>query len=387
MLGGMGTAGLVPAWCPFSDGEKTIYRGLAQKIFEMTKSRMNVINQDDVDWVPIDVEALKLVYDELVTNSGTDILFHTYVSSVSMDGENIDYIIAANKSGITAYKAKIYVDCTGDGDVAAFAGASFNYGDENGAVQPSTLCFILSNLDEYNYKNGELLHMHNKDSKIYDILSSGKYPLIKDAHICNSLVGNGTVGFNAGHLWDVNPNDIKNISNAMIQGRKLAKQIKDALAEFLPQTFGNAHLVSTAPLMGIRETRRIVGDYEFTAEDYFARKSFEDEIGRNCYYIDIHFSVEESKLNREGKLHTEEKYESYKKGESHGIPYRIMLPKGISNLIVAGRSVSCDHITQASLRVMPPCLVMGEAAGMAAGMAADQGKHQEVLMFQSCVKS
>ena len=108
--------------------------------------------------------------------------------------------------------------------------------------------------------------------------------------ISATTVGNGTVGFNAGHLWDVNPNDIKNI-HTMIQGRKLAKQIKDALAEFLPQTFGNAHLVSTAPLMGIRETRRIVGDYEFTAEDYFARKSFEDEIGRNCYYIDIHFRL------------------------------------------------------------------------------------------------
>ena len=102
-----------------------------------------------------------------------------------MDGENIDYIIAANKSGITAYKAKIYVDCTGDGDVAAFAGASFNYGDETDCSAIHTL-FILSNLDEYNYKNGELLHMHNKDSKIYDILSSGKYPLIKDAHICNN---------------------------------------------------------------------------------------------------------------------------------------------------------------------------------------------------------
>lgn len=374
MLGGMGTAGMVPAWCPFSDGEKIIYKGLAQKIFEMTKSKMSVINQSDMDWVPIDVEALKSVYDELVVESNTDILFHTYVSAVEMDGEDIDYIIAANKSGVTAYKAKVYIDCTGDGDIAAFAGAAFHYGDETGTVQPATHCFILSNVNELNYKNGELLHSHNKDSKIYDILSSGKYPLIRDAHICNSLVGKGTVGFNAGHIWDVNPNDIKNISKAMIHGRKLANQIKEALSVYLPQTFGDAHLVSTAPLMGIRETKRIIGDYELTLEDYSARKSFDDEIGRNCYYIDIHFSVEESQLNREGKLHSEERYVPYAKGESHGIPYRIMLPKRIGNLLVAGRCVSCDHVTQASLRVMPPCLVMGEAAGMAAGMAATQNK-------------
>lgn len=374
MLGGMGTAGMIPAWCPFSDGEKIIYKGIAKKVFEMTKSRMTVIDQNALDWVPIDVEALKSVYDELVIESGADILFHTYISAVQMDGENIDYLLAANKGGVTAYKAKTYIDCSGDGDVAAFSGAEFHYGDETGTVQPSTLCFLFSNVHETNYKTGDLLHMHNKDSKIYDILNSGDYPLIKDAHCCNSLVGPGTVGFNAGHLWDVNPNDMQNISKAMIQGRQLANQLKDGLAKYLPQTFGNAHLVSTAPLMGIRESRRIVGDYEFTADDYFARKSFKDEIGRNCYYIDIHLSVEESKLNREGKLHSEERYVPYSKGESHGIPYRIMLPKGIGNLLVAGRSVSCDHVTQASLRVMPPCFVMGEAAGMAAAMAALQNK-------------
>lgn len=370
MLGGMGTAGMVPAWCPFSDGEKIIYRGLAQKIFEMTKSRMTFINQESLDWVPIDVEALKSVYDELVVESGADIMFHTFISAAQLNGDDIDYIIAANKSGITAYQAKIFIDCTGDGDVAAFAGVSFHYGDDDGALQPATHCFTLSNVNETNYNNGELLI--GKESKIYDILASKKYPLIKDSHICNCLVGKGSVGFNAGHLWDVHPGDMKSISNAMITGRKIAKEFQEALSEYLPQAFGDAHLVSTAPLMGIRESRRIIGDYEFTMDDYIAKKSFDDEIGRNCYPIDIHRSLEEQ--TEIAKEKREFKPISYQKGESHGIPYRIMLPKGIGNLLVAGRSVSTDRITQGSLRVMPTCLVMGEAAGMAAGMATTENK-------------
>ena len=164
-----------------------------------------------------------------------------------MCGSNIDYIIAANKSGISAYKAKIYIDCTGDGDVATFAGAPFEYGDGKGTVQMATHCFILSNIDESHYDSGKL-HGGNKSSIIYDIVASGEYPLIKDAHICNHLVGRKTVGFNAGHITDVHPHDIKNISNAMIYGRKLANEYKEALSKYLPQVFKNAHLVSTAPL-------------------------------------------------------------------------------------------------------------------------------------------
>jgi len=126
--------------------------------------------------------------------------------------------------------------------------------------------------------------------------------------------------------------------------------------------FGNSFLIATAPLLGIRETRRIQGHYVFTVHDYLQRKTFADEIARNCYYIDLH------QQRSSGSLSDEETQflSHYQKGESHGIPYRCLIPLGIDNLLVAGRAISSDRISNASLRVMPNCLTTGEAAGTAA---------------------
>ena len=132
----------------------------------------------------------------------------------------------------------------------------------------------------------------------------------------------------------------------------------EAMREFHPKAFGSSFLVKTAPLLGVRDSRRIEGDYIFTVQDWLDRKRFDDEIGRNCYYIDVH---------KEGHKATR-----YKKGESHGIPYRCLTPKGKKNLLVAGRCISTDVEASGSLRVMPPCLVTGEAAGMAAVHAIRQ---------------
>ena len=181
-------------------------------------------------------------------------------------------------------------------------------------------------------------------------------------HICLNLVGPNVVQFNAGHI-DTDATDPKQLSKAMQDGRMLAYQFLKAFQEVAPKAFGNAFLVKTASLMGIRDSRRVVGDYLFTGDDWRARRQFEDEIGRNSYYIDIHKS---------GAVPVR-----YKKGESHGIPYRCLTPKGLSNVLVAGRCISTDEEAFGSLRVMPPCLVTGEAAGMAAFHAIQQG-HEDV---------
>ena len=373
-LGGMGTSGLVPAWCPFSDKERVIYGGLAQKILEDLKKEMPHVPKDAVDWVPIDPERLKTLYDDLVTGSGAHVLFQTVLSAVEKDENGtVTEIIVSNKAGLSAYKAKVYIDCTGDGDLAVWAGAEYEKGGENGELQPATHCFIISNVDSYAYLYGPNLHSANPESPIYKITRSGKYPEIRDVHMCNNFVGPGTVGFNAGHLWDVDNTDPENISEAMIQGRKLARALRNGLAEYYPEAFADSFLVSTASLMGIRETRRITGDYVITAEDYLNRQSFDDEICRNCYYIDVHQSFKQAE-----KLINGESFEKvvgthtnrYKKGESHGIPYRCLTPRGLTNLLVAGRSISCDRTIQGSVRVMPVCLAMGEAAGMAAAHAS-----------------
>lgn len=371
-LGGMGTSGLVPAWCPFSDQEKVIYKGLAEKVFNEAKKTMAHVGKDDMDWVPIDPERLKRVYDDLVTGSGAHVIFNTVLSSVETDGKgNVETIIVSNKSGLTAYKAKVYVDCTGDADLSAWAGAEFHKGDDKTSdLQPATHCFVLSNVDEYAYFNGPNLHPGNPESPVYDIVKSGRYPLIADVHFCNNMIGPSTVGFNAGHLWNVDNTDPQSVSEAMISGRKLAASIRDALAEFHPGAFADSYLAATASLMGIRETRRIIGDYYLTVEDYAARKSFEDEICRNSYFIDIHNAKAEAELTKNNELDITKRFEHYKKGESHGVPYRCLTPKSLANVLVAGRSISCDRPVQGSVRVMPVCLAMGEAAGIAAQMAS-----------------
>lgn len=374
-LGGSGTSALVPAWCPFSDKEKIIYRGLAERVFEDSKAGVAHVAKGSLDWVPIDPERLKRVYDNLVTSSGATVLFNTFLSAVEKDEQGgVSTIIVSNKNGLSALQAKVYVDCTGDADLSAWAGAEFDQGDSSGNVMPATHCFVLTNVDEYAYRNiygnGQALHAGNPDSPIFKIIESGKYPLIPDSHICNNLIGPGTVGFNAGHLWMVDNTNPESVSRALIQGRKMAIQFRDALAEYCPEAFANAFLVMTGNQMGIRETRRIIGDYVLTLDDYVARRSFPDEICRNSYFIDVHHALDNVAKHNASRSQGLENAMHYEKGESHGIPYRSLAPKGLRNVLVAGRSISCERIVQGSVRVMPVCLAMGEAAGMAAAHAA-----------------
>lgn len=372
-LGGMGTNGLVPAWCPFSDQEKIIYRGLAEKVFNELKKHTPHVKPTDLDWVPIDPESLKRIYDDLVTGYGAKILFNTFLADVDTDNNgNVQAIIVSNKGGLKAYKAKVYIDCTGDADLAYYAGAEYQKGDEDGNLQPGSLCFILSNVDIYGYQT--MPKLRGDDGVIGQILRDGKYPLIPTHHICNNIIGPGTIGFNAGHIFNVDNTKPETVTDALILGRKMAEEFRKALKEYLPQAFGNAHLVQTGALMGIRETRRIIGDYILTVDDYAARRTFPDEICRNSYYIDVH----NNKLAAEAKG----KLAHYGKGESHGIPYRCLTPKGLNNVLVAGRSISVERLVQGSVRVMPVCLAMGEAAGLAASLATKAGSNVRKIDVQ-----
>jgi len=378
-LGGSGTSALVPAWCPFSDREKIIYRGIAERVFSGAKKGMAHVGETDMDWVPIDAERLKRVYDALVSEAGATVLFQTSVAMVEKDETGISALLVANKAGLTALRARVYVDCTGDADLCAWGGADFHQGDESGDLMPATHCFLLSNVDDYAfrtiYQNGLRIHGMNPKSPVYEIVESGRYPLVPDAHCCCNVVGPGVVGFNAGHIWGVDNTNPESVSKALMQGRKIAEEFRKALAEFCPEAFGNAFLVQTGSVVGIRETRRIVGDYVLTLDDYLARRSFDDEICRNSYFIDIHHARAEVDKLIATRQETLKEVVHYAPGESHGIPYRCLIPKGLRNVLVAGRSISCERIVQGSVRVMPVCLAMGEAAGMAAAHAASLPEH------------
>ena len=368
-LGGMGAGGLIPAWCPFTDGKRPIYRGLAELVFTRCKAGMPHIHPDAQDWVAINPEWLKRIYDDLVTGAGANVLFQSMLSGVEMEENGVvSALLVSNKAGLTAYRAQVYVDATGDADLSAWAGAEFQQGAEDtGEVQPASHCFMLTNIDEYAFQH---IDRHHWQQQVRALVSSERFPVSSDAHCCTSLIGPRTLGFNAGHLWGVDNTDPWSTSRALIDGRKIAAAFRDGLAEYAPATFANAFLAATGALMGIRESRRILGDYYLTLSDYLARRSFPDEICRNAYPIDIHTAKAEISDALDGKVHAMLRYENYRPGESHGIPYRCLTPHGLRNVLVAGRAISCDHPVQASVRVMPVCLAMGEAAGLAAAMAA-----------------
>lgn len=368
-LGGMGTNGLIPAWCPFSDREKVIYKGIAFEVFEKLRAQMKFIEQSRVNWVAISSEKLKRVYDDLVSESGADIWFNTFVCDAQRNGDKVEKIIVANKNGLQAIGAKIFIDTTGDGDLAAFAGAEFEKGDEDGNLQAATLCFKMANIDTDNF-SANVLPPESEKSPIYDILKSGKYPDIIDEHLCCSKVDEGVLGFNAGHILNMDTSNVSELSKGMIIGRKIAEEYRNALAEFMPEVFRDACVVSTATVMGTRESRRIRGDYCLTAEDYLARRTFPDEIARNCYFLDVHSAEKRTAMSLEQRKEFVGDCAKYKPGESHGIPFRSLIPKGFDNMLVAGRIISCDRQVFGSIRVMPCCLTTGEAAGTAAAMAA-----------------
>lgn len=356
-LGGLGTSGMVPAWCPFTDGEKVIYRGLAEKIFLEAKKGVPHEPADKLDWVTINPEQLIGVYDRMVSGSGADILFFSRVAAVEMASDDmVDAVVVANKDGLSAYRPKILIDATGDGDICAWAGAEYLKGDQEGVLQKSTLCFSVANIDTRAYLEGPELHSgHNPDSASVRASRTGRFPLL-DTHCCHNLVGPGVVQFNANHIEIKDTTDPRQLSDAMRLGRQTADQHLEMLKEFRPDVFRDAFIVKTAIIPGIRDSRRVVGDYLFTGDDWRARRTFDDEIGRNCYFIDIH---------KTGVPHVH-----YGRGESHGIPYRCLTPKGLRNVLTAGRCISTDDEAYGSLRVMPPCLVTGEAAGVAARMAS-----------------
>jgi hypothetical protein len=377
-LGGMGTLGLIPFFCGYADGEKFVARGVAEQVRLRLIEGTPHMCKPEPDWLQfwpsIDAERLKRIYDDLVLASGAEVLFHTQLAGVERaeDG-SVDALLVNNKSGLSALRAKTYVDCTGDGDLSAWAGAEFEQGDATGALQPATHCFMLTNVDVYTLEKGPVPSWTGTTEALRTALKSGRYPLIVDLHNCVRLIGAATYGFNTGHVYGVDATDPASVTRALFQGRQMAGQYRDALRELHPG-YANAFLAATGPVLGVRETRRILGDYVLGIADYRARAGFDDEICRNSYNIDLHATnVAESGADKDpetARREMEAAIEEYAPGESYGVPYRCLTPRGLRNVLVAGRCISTDRAVNGSIRIMACCLTTGEAAGLAAALAA-----------------
>lgn len=361
-FGGSGTMGLVPSFAQFTDGEHFLADGIGREVYEGLYGTPADVHFRG--FKPFSVERLKQVYDQMVTKAGVDFAFFTRMVDVITINGKVDAVILTSKSGLWAVKASVYVDCTGDADLVEWAGGATVYGDEDGVAMPATLCSLWANID---YSKID----QHASSRLDDAFKDGVFTK-EDRHIPGiqwTDPSRGIGGGNIGHVYEVDARDERSLTDAMLEGRRTVREFERYYSEYL-HGYQDMHLCYTADMLGIRESRRIVGDYVLTGADFVARASFADEIGRYSYPVDIHAMKPDSASY--AAFENEYRTLRYGVGESYGIPYRALIPKGLVNVLVAGRCISTDRQMQASVRVMPGCFITGQAAGAAAALASDQ---------------
>ena len=364
-FGGMGTAGRVPVFMQVSDGVNFLAGGYGRRVLDRL-AKEKVLTGPSTD-----IEALKRVYDALVVESGATFSFYTTLSGVEARGGQIRYVVCSSPGGLFAVKARVYVDATGNGDLAAWAGAAFEKGDAQGHLMPGTLCSVWSGIDWKSWEASRPKGPQPDGHMLEKAFADGVFT-VRDQHLTGMhKLGSDLGGGNIGHTFGVDGTDERSLTDALVSGRRGLKEYERYYREYL-KGFENVRLVQTGSLLGVRETRRIIGPYMLSLDDYKRRAVFPDEIGRYAYPIDIHPLTTDKQSYDKHRKEFDSEFR-YGKGESYGIPYRILTPKGFDNLLVAGRCVSADQMVHGSLRVMPGCFITGQAAGVAAAMASGQG--------------
>lgn len=362
-LGGMATAGMVNRLGPYHDQQDIILGGIPWEVLRILIERglaqepiiTNPTNWMDY-WLVFDPEGMKRVLDELLLDAGVDILFGTQiVAPLVRDGAAYGIIIES-KSGRQAVLGQTIVDATGDGDVAARAGAPFVIGRESDHLtQPFTLFFKCLNMDwprTYAYVKahyGELLPHARELGNDFILPGTDSYLHPEETY------------FNCLHENGVDGTSVEDISRAAVALRRKMWGNVEVLRRHVPGC-ERVSLSASAAALGVRETRRISGAYTLQIDDVLDGRQFDDQVYRYACFVDIHEPGAEKSAHADRALAP---------GASYGIPYRCLLPQGVENLLVAGRCFSASHEALASARMMPSCMAMGQAAGTAAAMAVD----------------
>lgn len=379
-FGGTVTHAALPAFCPYTDGQQPVIRGIGLEILENLKKitwqtpfydRKND-RKAQYDWRPIDTEALKLLLDEMVVESGCHPLFYARVIGCHAEDGLIRSVTVLTPGGMMELSADVFIDCTGDGHLAAAAGCTVEIGDEDGAVQSGTLCFKAANIDvdrfmDYASEAGE---GGNLFAACKRAIADGHFPDGETKVSGMNFVAPGVAAFNFGHVYDLNPLDAEAMTRAEMHARAHLGELMAFLRGYVPG-FEEAVLVTSGPQLGVRESRRVMGRYVLTREDFLRRADFEDAIAYYCYPIDLHGAHKNGAENQmlADIYHTQR----YQPGEVYAVPFRSLLPLGMDNLLTAGRIISCDRSMLGSVRVVPCCFATGQAAGTAAAMAAKAG--------------
>lgn len=367
-LGGAAVNMLVPAFMPF--GDKLIFyaEGIGREVYDRIAAEApDRFKTYCPDGIP--VETLKLIYDDMIEKSGCALAFGAEVTDAVTEGGRVTHAVLSAREGMYAVKAKLFIDATGDGLLSERAGARTEYGDENGLSMAATLCALWAGFefDKFEYPANKYVDRAFNDGVFtnHDRHLPGIWPILAN----HPGVPDGVGGSNAGHVYGVDPRSSESLTGGIIKARKQLKEYRRYFREYMSGC-GNAEIIYSAPMLGIRESRRVTCDYRLNVEDFKRRAVFDDEIGRFNYGVDIHSSTND----RAGYEKFIGEYTSlrYKDGESYGIPLRSLTVKGFSNLLCAGRCIGTDRYMLSSVRVMPGCFITGQAAGTAAAQALEQ---------------
>lgn len=371
-LGGMGTAAGVTNFCGLHanvHGDiRQVVHGVADDLLARI-DRLGGLNEPHLIFgktkaQAYDTATYKIAADDLLLSRKAEILFHALAAGVLMEGRRITALLVETKSGRVAVRAQQFIDCSGDGDLAAFAGAPFEVGDADGNLLYPTMMFRLNAVDpdkageawktipalmDDAEKRGE--HFPRKGA----IVRPQKHTMEWRVNVTQLKSGNGRA------LDGTNAEDL---TKGEIEGRKQAHAFFDFLKRSAPG-FSDAYIVDIPPQIGIRETRRITGAYQMTGEDVMSCASFPDTIGVNGWPLEQHVA---------GDVVWGWPDIPGSRGFNH-LPFRMLIPQGVDNLMVAGRCASMTHEGQSAARVSGACFVMGEAAGTAAHLALAVGSN------------
>lgn len=367
-LGGAASNCLVYPFMPYwtklpgsKAGENKKY--LSQGIFKEIKER-NDKYVSDCNEKEFNSEYLKIVLDDMTAQAGVEVLFHSVVYGVKTSGRQITAVEITSKGQNIIAQADFFVDATGDGDLFYLAGCDYQLGrDSDGFCQPMTTCFRMSgvDLDLFTEDRPRLQQLYKEKQAKGELINPREDILVFFG------VGEDVLHFNSTRVVKLDPTNPFEISRAEVLARRQIHELISFLKEN-SKAFDESALISIAVNIGVRESRKLKGMHVLTADELIACTRFEDSIALGNYDIDIHSPTGTGTSHR-----------YFAEGEYYTIPYRSLLPKEYDNLLVAGRCISATHEAQASVRIMPICCCLGEAAGTAAAIAFNSGKNAHTV--------
>jgi len=384
-LGGTQANGWVTPMMPNYLGDFKLNRGINLDIVQAQYAQQPAEDgtlHGDVWYDPV---MLGYVLDGLAEDAGATPLYNASLTDVRVADGRIAAIEVVARGGRFWIEGKCFIDASGDGELSRQAGAELMGGNEDGIHQPMTLRFKMGNVDVERARSGvDFWHIKNAfhlEAGFGEAKESPMAPWVnaaiesgilheEDLGYFQCFTMNGCPGefaFNAPRISDLDPLNPFELSRAYAVGRAKIYRIAEFMKRYFPG-FDNAFVSGIAPLMGIRESRRVVGEYILTAEDHQACRKFENTVARNRYPVDIHLKVGVD-------------FRKLPPGDFHDIPYGSIVVKGLTNLWVAGRCLSADFVAQSSVRIQPVCRSLGEAAGIAAALCAENGMTAQALPY------